>query len=162
VVVARHHGGIVIFATFVAAVILTIVPLPDWIAMLRPEWAALVLIYWCMALPNRVGVGFGWTVGLLMDVVRAGLMGQHALSFGILAFITLHIHQRVRVFPLWQQSVSILVLILVHQMLLLWIKGITGGPPQPLSYWLPSVTSMLIWPLMFLSLRNLRRRFKVS
>jgi len=162
VVMTHHRGGTVIFTTFVAAIILTIIPLPDWLAAVRPEWVALVLIYWCMALPTRVGVGFGWSVGLVMDVVRASLMGQHALSFGILAFITLHVHQRVRVFPLWQQAFSVLVLILVHEMLMLWIKGITGQPTQSLVYWLPSFSSMLVWPLMFLLLRNLRRRFKVS
>jgi len=158
----RKQGGWVIAASFVAAMILTIVPLPGWLAPLRPEWVALVLIYWCMALPQRVGVGIGWGVGLLTDVLRAGLMGQHALSFGIIAYVTHHLYQRLRIFPPWQQAFSILVLIALHQMLMLWVKGITGQPSGSWMYWLPTFSSMLLWPALFILLRGLRRRFKVS
>ena len=72
-------GGWIIVTSFLAALALTVLPLPDWVALIRPEWVALVLIYWCMALPGRVGVGFAWITGLLLDVLRAGLLGQHAL-----------------------------------------------------------------------------------
>lgn len=155
-------GGGIIVLSFVAAMLLTIMPLPGWTALLRPEWAALVLIYWCMALPTRIGVGVGWTVGLLMDVLRAALLGQHALTFAIIAYITLQLYQRIRLFPVWQQAFSILVLILLHQMLQLWIKGISGQPPQSWTYWLPALSSMLIWPILFVGLRGLRRHFRVS
>lgn len=158
----HHSGGGVIVLSFAGAMFLTIMPLPDWLAMLRPEWVALVLIYWCMALPTRIGVGFGWTVGLLMDVLRAGLLGQHALTFAIIAYVTLQLYQRIRLFPVWQQAFSVLALILLHELLQLWIKGISGQAPHVWSYWLPAVTSMLIWPILFVGLRGLRRRFRVS
>jgi len=158
----HHHGGWVIFTSFVVAFIFTIFPLPNWLALLRPEWVALVLIYWCMALPQRIGVGIGWFVGLLLDVLRAGLLGQNALSLCIVAYVTIKLYQRIRVFPLWQQALSILVLIALHQMLMLWIKGITGQTSQTWSYWLPSVSSMLVWPVIYIVLRNLRRRFRVT
>lgn len=161
-IMLRRQGGWIIFASFFAAFLLTIFPLPHWLALLRPEWVALVLLYWCLALPHRVGVGIGWIAGLTLDVLRAGLLGQHALSLCIIAFIAVKLYQRIRVFPVWQQALSILVLIALHQMLLLWIKGITGQPSQTWTYWLPSLTSMLIWPLVFITLRNLRRSFRVS
>jgi rod shape-determining protein MreD len=155
-------GGWIIIASFLAALALTILPLPGWLAMIRPEWVALVLIYWCMALPGRVGVGFAWTIGLLLDVLRAALLGQHALSLAIVAYITLQLYQRIRVFPLWQQAVSVFILILLHLMLQLWIKGMSGNPPPALTFLLPALSSMLLWPLMFLGLRRLRRRYRVS
>lgn len=158
----QSGGGLIIATSLVVALALTILPLPDWLSMLRPEWVALVLIYWCMALPGRVGVGIAWTTGLLLDVLRAALLGQHALSLAIVAYITLQLYQRIRVFPLWQQAVSVFVLILLHLMLQLWIKGISGSPPQALTFLLPALSSMLLWPIMFLGLRRLRRRYRVS
>ena len=161
-IMLRHHGGWVIFASFFVAFLLTIFPLPHWLALLRPEWVALVLIYWCMALPQRISVGIGWIAGLLLDVLRAGLLGQQALSLGVIAFITVKLYQRIRVFPVWQQAVSVMVLIALHQILILWVNGITGQPSQTWAYWLPSLSSMLIWPLVYITLRNLRRHFRVS
>lgn len=152
----------VIILSFVAALALTVIPLPDWLAAVRPEWVVLVLIYWCMALPERVGVGIGWITGLLLDVLRGGLLGQHALSFAIVAYVTLQFYQRLRVYPFWQQSASVFVLVLLHLMLQLWIKGISGKPTDALAALLPAFSSMLIWPAVFLLLRNMRRRFAVS
>ncbi len=156
------QGSGIIVISFIAALALTIVPLPGWLAAVRPEWVALVLIYWCMALPNRVGVGVGWTVGLLLDVLRAGLLGQHALTFAIIAYITLQLYQRLRVFPLWQQAFSILVLVFLHLILQLWIMGISGDSSHSWTWLLPALSSMLVWPLLFLGLRDVRRRFRVS
>ncbi|QKT02875.1 rod shape-determining protein MreD [Ectothiorhodospiraceae bacterium 2226] len=156
------QGVLVIGASFAVALALTVLPLPGWTSAARPEWVALVLIYWCMAVPSRVGVGVGWGVGLLLDVMRGAVLGQHALSLAIVAYLTLKLHQRVRVYPLWQQALSILVLIALHQMILLWIRGITGQAPAGWDYWTPSLTSMLLWPWLFLILRDVRRRFQIS
>lgn len=152
----------VIVLSFIAALALTVVPLPDWLAAVRPEWVVLVLIYWCMALPERVGVGVGWMAGLLLDVLRGGLLGQHALSLAVIAYLTLQLYQRLRVFPLWQQAFSVFILVLLHLMLQLWIKGISGQPAGAWGWLLPAFSSMLLWPIVFLLLRNLRRRFAVS
>lgn len=98
----------------------------------------------------------------MLDVLRVGLLGQNALTLGIIAYITLKLYQRLRVFPLWQQALSIFVLISLHQMLTLWVKGISGQSIDLLTYWLPAFSSMLAWPLVFFVLRGLRRHFKVS
>jgi len=159
-----HHrrGGWIIMLTFIAALMLTILPLPDWAIMLRPEWVAMVLIYWCMALPGRVGVGVGWLSGLLLDVLGGTVLGQHALGLALVAFLTLKLYQRIRVFPVWQQSLSVFAFILANQIIVIWIMGIIGNSQYDWSYWLPSITSMLLWPWVFIFLRNTRRRFKVS
>lgn len=161
-ILARHHGGWVIVLSFVAAMALTILPLPDWALLFRPEWTALVLIYWCLALPERVGVGIAWLAGLLMDVLKGGLMGEHALGLTVVAFLTLKLHQRIRVYPMWQQALSVLVLLALYQLVLLWINGIIGRPARTWLYWAPSITGTLLWPAVFLILRGLRRRFRVA
>ena len=157
-----HRGGWVITLSFIVAFMLTMLPLPDWATHLRPEWATMVLIYWCMALPQRVGVGIGWIVGLFLDVIHGAVLGQYALALALIAFFTLTLHQRLRIYPLAQQSVVVLMLVLMQQLLITWIKGFLGQQPDSLAYWLPSLTSMLLWAWVFVILRDLRRNFRVS
>lgn len=156
------HGYGLILLTFLLALMLTVIPLPQWAAAFRPEWIAMVLIYWCMALPERVGVGTAWLIGLLLDVLTGALLGQHALALALVAFLTLKLYQRIRVFPLWQQALSILVLVAMQQMVSLWVKGVIGLAPDNWTYWMPSFTSMLLWPWLFIILRDFRRRFSIN
>ena len=157
----RHNGGWVIIASFVLALMLTAMPLPDWAVNWRPAWLAMVLIYWCMALPERVGIGIAWLLGLVLDVQTGTLLGQNALGLSVLAYIILQTHQRIRVFPLVQQAVLVCVYLLVFQFFTLWIRGIMGVPPGHWTFWMPAVTSMLLWPWMFILLRDIRRKFHV-
>lgn len=159
--IARHHGGATILLSFIFALLLQMFALPDWAETLRPDWVALVMIYWCIALPERVGVGTGWFVGLMLDVANGALLGQNALALAIVAYLALRLHQRIRLFPLWQQSVSVLLLITLHLMLVLWIKGAIGQSAETWAYWLPTLTSMLAWPPTFIILRGLRRNYRV-
>lgn len=158
----RIQGGWVVLFSFVIAFLLTIIPLPEWPDRFRPDWLSLVLIYWCMALPGRIGVGTGWLVGLLVDAAKGTLLGQHGLAFAVIAFLTLRTHQRIRVFPLWQQALTVLFFLVVKQLLIFWINGIIGYPPQDFWYLAPALGSMLLWPWVFIILRDLRRRFRVS
>lgn len=138
---------------------LTIIPLPDWATLWRPEWVALAVIYWSMALPRRVGLGYAWILGLLLDIIKGTLLGQHALGLVVIAYLTTRFHQRIRVFPLWQQSLVVGLMLSMHLLLLLWIYGIMGYAPNTWFYWMPVLTSMLLWPWLFLLLRDIRRRW---
>lgn len=158
---AQHRGGQVIFLSFVAALMLTLIPLPEWASYLRPEWVSLVLIYWCMALPERIGIGAGWLAGLFLDVIHGAVLGQYAMALAIIAYFTHNLHQRLRVFPVTQQMLVVLLLILFQQLIVIWIKGFIGESPQSLRYWLPSLTTMLLWPWLFVILRDLRRHYRV-
>lgn len=158
---ARSHGGGIIILSVLVAFVLTNLPLPEALRPMRPDWVLLVLIYWCMALPHRVGVGFGWLAGLFTDVLTGMLLGQHALAYSLVIFLTLKLHQRLRLYPLWQQSLSILVLLALGQLLLLWINGMIGRPIHSWAYWMPSLLGALLWPLLFVFLRGLRRAFRV-
>ncbi len=152
----------VILITFAVAFMLNLLPLPPWLDRFQPDWMALVLIYWCMALPNRVGVGTGWLLGLALDTAQGALLGQHALAMAVVAYLTIRTHQRVRVFPLWQQAPSVLMLLLVNHLLVAWVYGIIGYPPRGFWYLAPALGGMLLWPWVFIVLRDLRRRFGVA
>ena len=158
----NHHGGWVILSSFIVAMMLVALPLPEWAQQLRPEWVVLVLIYWCMALPERFGIGLSWLVGLFTDVLTGALLGQHALAYAFVAYIVIKLHKRVRVFPVWQQALLVLILVLLSQLITLWIKGVIDRVPGSWTYWLPSFTSTLIWPWIFLLMRDIRRRFRVQ
>jgi rod shape-determining protein MreD len=152
----------VITLTFLVAIMLSMMPLPGWAIALRPEWVALVLIYWCLAIPHRVGVGIGWLMGLMMDITSGALLGQYAVSYAVIAYIALKLYQRIRLYPRIQQALSVFFLLIIHQMLVLWIKGIIDQPVDLLTYWLPSVAGAILWPWLFILMRDIRLRFHVN
>lgn len=156
------QGRIVLIATFIVALTMNILPGPTWAEPFIPDWVALTLIYWCMAVPHRVSVGTGWTVGLVLDVLYGSLLGQHALAKAIIAFITVKLHPQLRMFPRWQQAVSVLVLLVINQLIVIWIRGVIGQEPSTVAYWTPSIVGMLLWPWLFVILRDMRRRWQIG
>lgn len=160
--VTTHHHGWVIVVVFLLALILTVIPIPTWARYFRPQWVTLVLIYWCLALPHRVGVGSAWLAGLVQDVLSGTLLGQHALGLSVVAFTTIKLHLRIRIFPMWQQSFTVMVLLLLERLLYLWIIGATNQVIPSLWYWMPALTSSLIWSWIYIILRDIRRWFDIS
>ena len=156
------RGRLMLLATFAVVLILMVVPGPPWAEPFRPDWVGLVLIYWCVAVPHRVGVGTGWTLGLVLDVMYGSLLGSHALAKSVIAYIAVRLHLQLRMFPLWQQAVSVLVLLVVNQLLVLWVRGVMGRAPETFVYWTPSIVGMVIWPWLFVILRDVRRRGNVT
>lgn len=159
---AKHQHGWVIVVSFLVAYLLTIVPTPSWANLLHPEWSLLVLIFWALNLPDRVGVGVGWLVGLFLDVLTAGLMGQNALSFAILAYLTAKLHLRVRLFPWWQQALTLLLLLTLHQLFIIWIDRFIGVPPGTRWFWVPPIAGALCWPLVAFTLQIIKTRYRVN
>lgn len=157
----RSKGGWIITLSFFTAFLLTGIPFGGELNHFRPDWVAMVLIYWCMALPHRIGLGTAWLIGLLLDVARGALLGQHALALAVVAYLTLQTYQRVRVAPPWQQAFSVLIFLLVEQILVFWISGVIGYPPRDGWYLAPAVGGMVLWPLLFVVLRDVRRYFQV-
>ncbi len=159
---ARPHGRWLIALTMLLALVLTVLPLPGVLEPWRPEWTMLVIIYWSLALPVRVGVGIAWLVGLLQDVLQATPLGSHALAFALAAYLTIQLYQRIRNFPVWQQALTVLLLLLLVRGSLFLTRGLMNAPALDWQFWLPVLTSTLIWPPMFLLLRFLRRAYRVN
>jgi len=156
------QGYGVILATFFVAYVLAVLPLPAWLAVGRPEWLALVLIYWCIALPQRVGIITGLMLGLGLDVLEGAVIGQNGLSLLLVALLSLLLYQRLRVYSLWQQSAVVFVLVGVNQLLCQWVQSLEGIGAPSLLFLLPAVSSALLWPLVLPVLRQLRREYRVS
>ena len=107
----RRNSRWLVWFTFAVALVLSIMPLPASVAVWRPDWPAIVLIYWVMMQPRSYGVGIGWLFGLLEDVARGALLGQYAFGYALVAFLTLSFYRRIRVFPDWQQAFVVMTMI---------------------------------------------------
>ena len=112
--------------------------------MLRPDFVALVLLYWCMHKPWRVGIGLSWTVGILADVSDASLFGQHALAYTLLAFGGVALHRRLQMFDLRQQTIQVFgILALTYAAYALVNWQVSGYLVWP--YFLGCLTSTVLW-----------------
>ena len=145
--------------TIICAFMLDIMPLPDWAIVYRPDWVTLVLIYWSMTLPSRIGVTMAWFAGLLLDVSYGTLMGQHAVGLVLVIYVIHLQHQRLRMASLLQQAIVIFFLLLIKQLLALWVDGMLGRAPDNWLYFMPTITSTFLWPWTYLILRDLQRKF---
>jgi rod shape-determining protein MreD len=152
---------LIIGLTLSIAMMLTILPLPPWATWLRPMWVMLVVIYWCLALPEQFSVGMAWLIGLLLDVLQGTLLGQHALALAVVAYIIVKFHPRIRLYPIWQKTLVVFIVSFVYLALIYWIQGIIGILPKTWEAWFPAITTTLLWPWVFIILRDLRRKFNV-
>lgn len=159
---SRPHNGFIIFATFVVALILMLLPMPEWAVWYRPAWATMVLIYWVMEAPHRVNVGVAWLIGICLDVLNGTLLGEHALAMIIVAYIVARMHTRLRMFPILQQGFFVLFLVFFYQSVLYCVQGFIGQLPTTWLYWSASMTSMLLWPWVFSIIRSCRHRFRTA
>jgi len=160
------RGWWVILVSFFVAMILAVIAVPGLLpwefGFLRPDWVLLVLIYWVIALPQRVGILTGWLLGLMMDVLLGTLLGQHAMVFMVVVYVAANLYQRLRMFAVWQQSLVVFALVGLAQLMSYWIESLVGEIDWSLWLLLPAVMSALVWPWMFLLLRFMRRFFGVT
>ena len=149
----------VFVGSLVMALALTIVPLADPVDSLRPAWVALVVIYWLLTEPHRFVMVTAWLCGLLLDVNRGVWLGEHALALTFVAYLTQRFHLRLRVFPIGQQTFTVLMMIAIYEFLLFWVDGITAQGAGNWMRWLGVMTSAACWPLVRLALDHARVRF---
>ena len=147
-----------VIMSFIFGLMLTIMPLPDTVAAFRPDWLAMLVIYWAMQLPRTWSVGTAWIVGIVLDASQGTLLGQHALALCCVAFITVRFHLLMRVFPVPQLTVSVFPILAIYQFLLFWINGVAGVDAPSIAYWAPVISGTLMWPVMMAVLSGLRYR----
>jgi rod shape-determining protein MreD len=137
-----------VLLSLLVGLVLNLVPLTGMTLALRPDFLALVLLFWCIREPRYVGVGTAWVVGLLMDVGDATVFGQHALAYAVLAFGAEYFRRRVLRFPLWQQPVQVFGLLALCALIVLLVRFVGGAPLPGWIYLAPSLVGALLWPLL--------------
>ena len=121
-------------------------PLPDGLTPYRPPWATLAVIYWIMMWPRLFGLGSAWVVGLMLDILQGELLGQHALAMTVVGYLTLRFHLQIRIFPLWQLTMTVFALLTVEAFIMFWIDGIVGNPPLGVARWTQVILGAILWP----------------
>ena len=150
------------FATVFFAMVLLVIPAPELIRDFLPDWVSLVLIYWALALPTRMGVSLAWLAGLVVDLFTLGIPGAHALSKAVLVYLVKMLALRVRTYPLWQQSVMITLLLVLEVLMLAIVDIVTDGGLGVLHRWTAVIVGGLAWPLVYVALRRSRHLANLS
>jgi len=131
--------------TVVLALLFNLMPWHDLVGV--PDMVALVLAFWCVHQPRKMGIGAAWFVGLMMDAGNGALLGQHAFGYAFLAFGAISLHRRILWFSLWQQAAHVLILLLVCQALMLAVGMIAGSPFPGIGYFAGSLVAAALWPI---------------
>lgn len=144
-------------ASIVVALILTIVPLPDAVAPFRPDWVAVVLIYWSLIEPRRYGLFTAFWLGLVVDTLSGTLLGQHSLALLVVVYLSQRFYFRIRAFPASQVATVVIALLAVYQFLLFWIDGAAGRDVPLLERLGPVLTGGALWLLVLVGIERGRR-----
>lgn len=152
---------LVIILALLMGLILSVMPMSTGLQPWRPEWALLILLYWVMALPHRVNIGTCFVIGLAMDILLGSNLGIHAAAFSFVGYVFANHYKRIRHFSLSQQALFVLLMVMVERSIVYLVEYYVNNASMPATYFLPAVSSAIMWPWLFLLLRKVRRRFGV-
>ncbi|MFC0268293.1 rod shape-determining protein MreD [Kushneria aurantia] len=150
---------VIIPLSFLAALVLQMMPLPEQWLLWRPDWAGLVLIYWCTMNPQRVGVFHGFALGLLLDLLQGSALGMYALLYALIAFLVLLLYQRMRIYSLWRQALLVTLVLALVQLIHQWLNATFTGRALHLEFVGAALLGGVLWPWLFTLMQILRRRF---
>lgn len=137
---------VVIVFTLLVGMVLTLIPMPPWAVWLRPNWMLVIVIFWLMTASHRVSIVFAWLVGLFMDLLVGTLLGQQALIFCVIGFLVLKFQSRLSLMPILQQTAVIFLLSLFAIVLDRSILMFFQRTPLNWLFWLPALTTAVVWP----------------
>lgn len=127
------------------ALAFSVVPLPEPVAPFRPDWVAVLLLYWTLIAPRRIGLFTAFWSGLALDTLTGALLGQHAVALLLIVYLSQRFYLRVRVFPASQLTVTAMVLLGLYEFLLFWIDGVAGRTVPLVERWGPLVSGLVLW-----------------
>ena len=150
--------GLMYWGSIVLAFVLTLMPLPDALRVAKPFWLAILVVYWALEAPERMGLGRAFLLGMAGDLLTGSLIGEQALRLVVLAFIVLRLRSRLRFFPMPQQVLAVLALLVNDRIVMLMIRSFGDSAPIELAHAIGPLVGALLWPWVFLLLDGLRLR----
>ena len=153
----RHTSLVSVYLTLLIAFICQLYPWQGQGVIFRPDFMLVVLLYWVLRAPNLCSVGTAWFAGLLVDLATGSLLGQHALSFTITAFMALTYQRRLVLFNPWQLTAYIIVLLTFARILMLLLKLFEGNDNLGMHHLWPVVTGLILWQMLILIFGSLTR-----
>ena len=155
-----RDGSSLMWASVALALLLGLLPMPDYLAPFKPYWLGLVLCYWLLEAPARVGLGLAFILGLVADLLYGNLLGEQALRLCILAFIVLRFRARLRFFTLTQQALAVFALMVNDRAVVLMVRLLSGEGMPPWLFWVSPGVALLLWPWLFLLLDDIRLKLR--
>jgi rod shape-determining protein MreD len=136
--------------SLVATLALAAVPLPDSVAPLRPDWVAVVLLYWSLMAPRHFSLLTAFWMGIALDTLSGALLGQNALALLVVVYLAEKFYLRLRVFPLSQLAITVFLLLGLYEFILFWIDGMAGRTVPLVERWVPPLTGTLVWVALYM------------
>ena len=143
----ENPNKVIAIMSIIACLLLIIIPMPESLNEYKPNWMLLLLIFLAINLPKEFNLGTAFFAGLLVDVAKGSLLGQHALASLIIVFLTTKYHLQIRNVPQIQLLTTVVFLLVIFQFTLFWINGVSGISASFRDYWGPIVSSAIIWPI---------------
>jgi rod shape-determining protein MreD len=137
---------LLLWLVLLVAALLSAVPLPAALDVFRPPWVTMAIIYWAMMWPRTCGIVTAWLIGLILDVLQGSMLGQHALALSVVAYFTLRFHLQIRIFPLWQLTMTVFALLAIDAFIVFWADGIAGLPTSGAARWTQVIAGAVVWP----------------
>ena len=145
---ARRHWWASVLS-LAATLMLAVVPLPDLVAPSRPDWVAVVLLYWSLMAPRHFSLLTAFWMGIALDTLSGALLGQNALALLVVVYLAEKFHLRLRVFPVSQLAITVLLLLGLYEFILFWVDGMADRTVPLIERWLPPVTGTLVGLAMY-------------
>ena len=153
---------LIVGASVLVCLLLSVYPLPSNYIGLRPEFLCLVMVYWVTHIPQHIGVFYAWFVGLAQDIVEGSVWGGHALALAVVAYICLVSYQRIKNYSVWHQSLWVVVLVGLHQLIVNGIQGLAGYHSHPHQLLLSIIISAMFWPVLHVLVSRVRHLYRVA
>ena len=157
----RLNNLVFVWSIMLLTIMMTIMPLPDFFHGIRIEWVSLAIIFFSMMNVSLMGVIAAWTIGLLLDLLQGGLLGENALILSIISYLSYRFRFQVRVYPDWQLMIVILFFLSFGNLISLWIRGFSGRMLFVAEEWLSILIAALIWPI-FMRLTEILQNYFVE
>ncbi len=136
----------------------------DSIVSWKPLFTLLFLIYWNMALPDKVGITEALFFGLVLDLSTGTVLGMHAFMFVLITYICQRFFYQFRVSPLWQQATILFFLFFIFKQVFAFDLynmqkeiSLTDSSYLVTSFLFAAI-SAITWPPLFFILRWYRRK----
>jgi rod shape-determining protein MreD len=134
--------------TLIVALMVNLLPWSGPWLVAKPDFVALIVLYWCIQQPRKLGFAAAWLMGLMMDVAVGSLLGQHALAYSVLAFAGIVLHRRVLMFTMKNQILHVIPILLLNDLVVLVIRKLAGADFPGFGYFVGSLIAGALWPVM--------------
>lgn len=155
--IGEHNRWVAPTASVVLALVLSIVPLPDALVAFRPDWVAVVLLYWSLIEPRRYGLMSAFWLGLVLDTLSGSYLGQHSLALLIIVYLSQRLYLRIRAYPASQVATIVIALLALYEFVLFLIDGFAGFQVPLVERWGPVVTGGMLWLLVLVVVERSRQ-----